>query len=77
MSRLMRDETAEPASRDKIVRRERGQGDIFFPVQLDHVEDWQPYPVDPYSCSMCDYTYILLLHYSKGYDSSKRVPKCF
>ena len=20
--------------------------------------DWQPYPVDPYSCYMCDHTYI-------------------
>ena len=34
MSRLTRDETAEPVSRDQIVRRERGKGIIIFPVQL-------------------------------------------
>ena len=34
MSRLTRDETAEPVSRDQIFRRERGQGDIHFPCQL-------------------------------------------
>ena len=35
MSRLTRDGTAEPVSRDQILRRERGQGNIFiFPVQL-------------------------------------------
>ena len=22
------------------------------------MQDWQPYPVDPYSCYMCDHTYI-------------------
>ena len=34
MSRLTRDGTAEPASRDQILGRERGQGNIHFPVQL-------------------------------------------
>ena len=33
MSRLTRDGTAEPVSRDQILRRERGQGNINFPVQ--------------------------------------------
>ena len=28
----------------------------MFPVQLTHEQDWQPYPVDPYSCYMCDHT---------------------
>ena len=55
MSRLTRDETAEPISRDQILRRERGQGNIGFPCSADHVQDWQPYPVDPYSCYMCDH----------------------
>ena len=30
-----------------------------YPVSLfraDHVQDWQPYPVDPYSCCMSDHT---------------------
>ena len=34
MSRLTRDGTAEPISRDQILRHARGQGDILFPVQL-------------------------------------------
>ena len=56
MSRLTRDGIAEPVSRDQILRRERGQGNIHFPCSADHVQDWQPYPVDPYSCYMCDHT---------------------
>ena len=31
ISRLTRDGTAEPVSRDEILRRERGQGIIHFP----------------------------------------------
>ena len=55
MSRLTQDGTAEPVSRDQIVRRERGQGNIHCPCSADHVQDWQPYPVDlHYSCYMCD-----------------------
>ena len=34
------------------------QGNIHFLCSADHVQDWQPYPVDPYSCYMCDHTYI-------------------
>ena len=34
MSRLTRDGTAEPVSRDQIFRYTRGQGNIIFPVQL-------------------------------------------
>ena len=34
MSRLTRDGTAEPISRDQILRHARGQGNIVFPVQL-------------------------------------------
>ena len=56
MSRLTRDGTVEPVSRDQILRRERGQENIHFPCSADHVQDWQPYPVDPYSCYMCDHT---------------------
>ena len=50
MSRLTRDGTDEPVSRDQILKRERGQGNIT--CLADHVQDWQPYPVDPYSCYM-------------------------
>ena len=52
MSRLTRDGTAETVSRDQILRRERGQRNIQFPCSADHEQDWQPYPVDPYSCYM-------------------------
>ena len=47
MSRLTRDGTAEPVSRDQIIRRERVQININFPCSADHEQDWQPYPVDP------------------------------
>ena len=46
ISRLTRDGTAEPVSRGQILRRERGQGNIHFPCSADHVQGWQPYPVD-------------------------------
>ena len=49
MNRLTRDGTADPVSRDKFLRRERGQGNFHFPCTAGHVQDWQPYPVDPYS----------------------------
>ena len=62
MSRLARDGTTEPVSRDQILKRVRGQGNIHFPCSADHEPVWQPYPVDPYS-AICDentyiYTYI-------------------
>ena len=58
MSRLTRDGTAEPVSRDQILRRERGQENINFPCSADHEQDCQPYPVDPYYAVCDDYTYI-------------------
>ncbi|CAM9567744.1 unnamed protein product [Ascophyllum nodosum] len=36
MSRLTRDGTAEPVSRDQILRHERGQGNISSPCSADH-----------------------------------------
>ena len=53
MNRLTRDGTAEPVSRDQILRRERGQGNIDFPCSADHEQDWQPYPVDPHTLATC------------------------
>ena len=58
MSRLTRDGTAEPVSRDQILRRERGQGNIHFSCSADHVQDWQSYTVDPYSCYVCGHTLL-------------------
>ena len=49
MSRLTRDGTAEPVLRDQILRHVRGQGLVHFPCSADHEQDWQPYPIDPYS----------------------------
>ena len=57
MNRLTRDGTVEPVSRDQILRHARGQGNINFPCSADHGQDWQPYPVDPYS-AICDDHYI-------------------
>ena len=39
MSRLTRDRTAEPVSRDQIFRRERGQGTIHVPCSADHEQE--------------------------------------
>ena len=50
VSRLTRDGTAEPVSRDQILRHVRGQGNIHCPCSAEHEQDWQPYPVDSYSC---------------------------
>ena len=46
MSKLTRDGTAEPVSRDQILRREREQRILYFPCSAaDHEQDWQPCPV--------------------------------
>ena len=58
MSRLTRDGTAEPVSRDQILRHAREQGNVHFPCSADHEQDWQPYLVDPYSAICDDHTYI-------------------
>ena len=45
MSKLTRDGTAEPVSRDQILRRERGQRINHFSCSdADHEQDWQPCP---------------------------------
>ena len=56
MSRLARDGSAEPVSRDQILRHARGQGNVYFPCSADHEQDWQPYPVDPYLL------YVMTIH---------------
>ena len=69
MSRLTRDGMAEPVSRDQLLRHARGQGNINFACSADHEQDWQPYPVDPYSAICDDHTY---LEYIKEQDISSR-----
>ena len=67
MSSLTRDGTAEPVSRDQILRHARGQGNIHFPCSADHEQDWQLYPVDPYSAICDDHTYIhTYIHTTNG-----------
>ena len=58
MSRLARNGTAETVSRDQNLRRECGQGNVNFSFSADQVQGWQPYPLDPYSCYMCDHIYV-------------------
>ena len=41
-----------------LLRHARGQGNVHFPCSADHEQDWQPYPVDPYSAICDDHTYI-------------------
>ena len=67
MSRLTRDGTAEPVSRDQILRHARGQGNVHFPCSADHEQDWQPYPVDPYSAICDDHTYILRRYFQHAH----------
>ena len=57
MSRLTRDGTAEPVLRDQILRHVREKGNIRFRSSADHEQDWQPWPVDPYSAICDDHTY--------------------
>ena len=59
MSRLTRDGTAKPVSRDQILRHVRGQGNIHFPCSADHEQDWQPYQVDPYYSAII---YLISIH---------------
>ena len=69
MGRLTQDGTAEPVSRDQILRREGGQRNVQFPCSADHEQDWQPYRVDLYSCYMFDHRLQLInvLNYSKRF----------
>ena len=53
------------AGRDGCTRLTRpnsqartGTGEYYIPCSADHEQDWQPYPVDPYSAICDDHTYI-------------------
>ena len=77
MSRLARDGTAEPVSRGQIDKEI-----IIFPCPVDHEQDWQPYPVDPYYglCNvMTTHTISNLLpvginRYSRTYNARRLIP---
>ena len=70
MSRLTRDGTTEPVSRDKVLRREQGQENIHFPCSTDHEQDWQSYPVDPYACYMCVCGHTVTIFIDTGIETS-------
>ena len=44
-------------ARPVLRREQRRQVNINLPCSADHEQNWQPYPVDPYSCYMyvCPY----------------------
>ena len=59
MSRLTQDGAAGLFSRDQILRRERGQGNIHFLCLADQEQYWQPYRLMPsLLCVMAIHTYI-------------------
>ena len=70
MSRLTRAGTAEPVSRDQILRHARGQGNINFPCSADHEQDWQPYPVDAYSAICDDHVCVCVFSFHSFWTSS-------
>ena len=41
----------------------------FFSCSVDHVQDWQPYPVDPYSCYYCIYICVTIHTYTHHGDN--------
>ena len=45
-------------SRNCVPMAFTGQEDIHFLCSADHEQDWQPYPVDPYSAICDDHAYI-------------------
>ena len=55
---MTRDGTAEPVSRDQILRRERGRENIDIFCSADPEPDWQPYPVGSISTVTDDHTYM-------------------
>ena len=58
MSRMTRGGTAEPVSRNQILRYEHGQKNIHLPCSADYEQDKQPYSVDPHFAIYDDCTYI-------------------
>ena len=62
MSRLTRDGTAEPVSRDQILRRGRGQRNIIFPVQVTTSRIGNLNPVDPCSATVYVTTFHTYIH---------------
>ena len=47
------DEQADAGRDCRILRRERGRGNIHFSCSADHERDWPPYPVDHFLLYVC------------------------
>ena len=45
-------------TQDQILRHKREQRKKRFSCSADHEQDWQPYPVDPYSAISDDHSYV-------------------
>ena len=54
-------------SRETKFSGTHGDGNIHFSCSADHEQDWQPYPVDPYSAICDDHIYIHTILYSTWY----------
>ena len=74
MSGLTPEGTVESVSLNQILRRERRQGQTYFPCSADHEQVWQHYPVDLYSAERADHTYILTAGFELQY---YRVPRSY
>ena len=68
MSRLTRDGTAEPVSRDQNLRRVQEQGNNYFPSSADHEQDWLLHMMTIQVC-----TYILWSLSLKDTSSKKKM----
>ena len=74
MSRLTRNETAEPGlARDRILRRERRQGNVCFLCSADNEQDWQPYPADLYSATCPPVLLTCPLHTNSGCGKERHI----
>ena len=52
-----------PSRETKFPGTYGDRGTLFFPCSADHEQDWQPYPVDPYSAICDDHTSLSHTHY--------------
>ena len=73
MSRLTRDGTAEPVSRDQILRHARGQGNIYFTCSDDHEQDWLVHPGSPF----IHHTVLQFQHQSESQHGVPTVERIF
>ena len=54
------------ADNDQLSSKFSRIGDVSSMISADHEQDWQPYPVDPYSAICDDHTYIHTVRMETG-----------